>query len=265
MCPNGRRQPELPQIDAWTLEPRLVVCLGVRDVDLSADRIHRDVEKNGSHPTIRAARPLHRRVRARVDREDVLVGKAESYFVVPDDVALIEPVHLSIDRALAELDDQPRPWRGEVLEIVPRRRQSPAVDRPRPNRGRPIARIECRRVDGVAIRGHRQGARRVGKQGDDGEGRPARRISEIVRVEYPDIGSPDPGRRQFRIPTEVGQALSPVGGGDERTASIRPGKDDVAWLIAHEERPDHARGGEVADVDNAHAVRKMVDDPDLRR
>src|SRR5262249_32393470 len=115
-----RRQPRLPHIIARTLEPRIVVCLGVGDVDLSVGWIHHYVEENRSYPAEVAvgAELLSRNVCARVDSENILVGQVEPQLVVPDDVALVEPVHLAVDWTLTELDDQARARRGNVLEIV---------------------------------------------------------------------------------------------------------------------------------------------------
>ena len=62
----------------------------------------------------------------------------------------------------------------------------------------------------------------------------------------------------------AGAVLAAVRGGDEGTIAARPGEDDVARLVAHQQRAHHARrvGG---DVDDADAVRQEVHDPDLVR
>ncbi|HXR44841.1 MAG TPA: hypothetical protein VN759_08545, partial [Pseudolysinimonas sp.] len=53
-------------------------------------------------------------------------------------------------------------------------------------------------------------------------------------------------------------------GGDERAAPRGPGEDDVARLVADEERAlDGASRGGVIELDDADAVREVVDDPDL--
>ena len=54
-----------------------------------------------------------------------------------------------------------------------------------------------------------------------------------------------------------------MGRRDERAVAMRAGEDDVARLVAHEQRVDDARVRRVTDVDDAHRVREMVDDPDF--
>ncbi len=52
-------------------------------------------------------------------------------------------------------------------------------------------------------------------------------------------------------------------GRDERAIVRRPRENDVARLVTDEERPDDARPVPVADVDDAHRVGQVVDDPDF--
>jgi hypothetical protein len=42
-------------------------------------------------------------------------------------------------------------------------------------------------------------------------------------------------------PTDVHTLLAAVGGGDERAPLARPGEDDIARLVAHQQRAHHAR------------------------
>src|SRR5262249_39654152 len=117
----------------------------------------------------------------------------------------------------------------------------------------------------------------------------AERRAEVGRVEYPDVGAADAGRRELGI---VGVVLPPVGGRDERPRSARSGEHDVARLVADEQGPEDAGGRgsrigaraagktvarsttarpgartaaarAVRAVDDADAVREMVHDPDL--
>ena len=52
-----------------------------------------------------------------------------------------------------------------------------------------------------------------------------------------------------------------MGGGDESAVVIGTGKNDVARLIAHQERANHARGLESGDVDDTDAVGEVIDHP----
>src|SRR5262249_36928001 len=74
----------------------------------------------------------------------------------------------------------------------------------------------------------------------------------------------DAGSRQLRIVRVVLATMRARDEGalEEAAAVHRPGEDDVARLVADEERADHPRLA-AAQVDDADAVREMVHDPDL--
>ena len=194
-------------------ETLVVPRLGVRDVDLAAHRVHHHVEEDGADAPVVAggAAELRRRIGVRVDHEDVLVGQREADLVVPDPVQLVDPV------GAVELDDDPhlRPRRavgvgvgsGHAARGLAAVRDQDLVDR----RGA-VAGVEPRRVDLAAVRAHRQGARRVGEQRDDGERRAGERGAEMIRVEHPDVRPADAGSGELGI---VRNVLAAVGGGDE--------------------------------------------------
>ena len=123
--------------------------------------------------------------------------------------------------------------------------------------------MEAGRVDAGAVRRHRERARSVGEEGDDGERRTAQRAAEVVGVEHPDVRAPHARGGELGIERDV---LAPVGRGDERPLPPRSGEDDVARLVAHQERALDLAGQVVAvlvELDDAHAVREVVDHPDL--
>src|SRR5262249_37987460 len=124
--------------------------------------------------------------------------------------------------------------------------------------GRLIARVEGGGVHRLAIRRRGEGARRVGEEGELREALATGRGAELVRVEYPHVGAPHAGGEELRI---VGGRLPAVRGRDEGAALVRPGEDDVARLVADEERPHDARVLFVAYVDDAHRIGEVIDDP----
>jgi hypothetical protein len=117
--------------------------------------------------------------------------------------------------------------------------------------------VEDRGVDGQAVRAHGQRARRVAEQAQDLEPVSAQARVEVRRVEDPDVRAADARREQLRIARPV---LAPVRGGDERAAAALAAEDDVARLVAHEQRPHDAQA---RDVDDRDAVGEVVHDPDL--
>ncbi len=83
----------------------------------------------------------------------------------------------------------------------------------------------------------------------------------LMRVEDPDVGAADAGGGQLRI---VRMVLAAMRRGDEGAVLARAGEHDVARLVADQQGAHHppARTA-VVDVDDADAVREVVDDPDL--
>src|SRR5439155_15856931 len=112
-------------------------------------------------------------------------------------------------------------------------------------RGRAVAGMEDRRIDRVPIRADRERAWRVAEQRHD-------RQQRAVRTEHPHVGPADARRLRVR---EYPTVLATARGRDEGPAAAR--EDDVARLIAHLERPRHARRAR-ADVDGADACRGGV-------
>jgi hypothetical protein len=86
-------------------------------------------------------------------------------------------------------------------------------------------------------------------------------MTELVRIEHPDVRAPHARGRELGIEREV---LAAMGRGDERPSPLRSGEDDVARLVADQERaPDVPGRSVVVELDDAHAVREVVDHPDL--
>jgi hypothetical protein len=122
-----------------------------------------------------------------------------------------------------------------------------------------VARVEHRRVDDARVCVGRERARRVAEERDDRERSAAEARAEVRGVEHPDVGASDTGGCELGID---GRILPAVRGGDEGARAARAGEHDVARLVADQQGADDAR--RVArDVDDAHAVGEMVDDPDL--
>ncbi|WP_434425552.1 hypothetical protein [Nannocystis pusilla] len=82
----------------------------------------------------------------------------------------------------------------------------------------------------------------------------------MVASNTQNVGAADARRRQLRIEADV---LPAVGRGDEGSGLARTGEDDVARLVADEQRPRHAIGRRGADIDDADTVRHVIDDPHL--
>ena len=133
--------------------------------------------------------------------------------------------------------------------------------------GRLVARLEGGHVDGVAVRAHGQRAGRVGEEAHDLERHAAQRVAQGRGVEHPHVGAADTFGGETRIASaghalerRVGALLAAVGGGDEG-AGWRAREDDVARFIADQQGAHDA--GRTVQADHAHAVRQVVDDPDL--
>ena len=78
--------------------------------------------------------------------------------------------------------------------------------------------------------------------------RAAHRVAEAEGVEDPDVRPRHAGGGKFRIPGAgnvregfVVAVLTAVGGGDEGAALVGTGEDDIARLVADEQRPHDAR------------------------
>jgi len=119
--------------------------------------------------------------------------------------------------------------------------------------------VEDGRIDGRPVRAHGERARRIAEERHLGEPVTAERRAEAGRVEDPHVGTAHARGRELRV---VGVVLPAMRGGDERAATAGAREDDVARLVADEQRADHARRRR-ADVDDRDAVGEMVDDPHL--
>jgi hypothetical protein len=106
--------------------------------------------------------------------------------------------------------------------------------------------VEDRRVHRAAVGRDGEGSGGVAEERDGGERRPAERRSEVRRVEDPDVGATDTGRREDRLDGRVERGVLPaMRGGDEGAVVARAGKDEVARLVADEQRPDDAPAARV--------------------
>ena len=124
-----------------------------------------------------------------------------------------------------------------------------------------VAGVEAGGVDAGAVGRHRERARRVREQGHDGQRSAAEGVAERVRVEHPHVRAPHARDRELGIERDV---LAAMRRRDERSPPPRSGEHDVAWLVADEERALDVPGrGVVVELDDAHAVREVVDHPDF--
>ena len=260
------------------LEAHVVEGLEIRHVVVAVYRIHDHVEENRPNalPIAGGAGDRRRRVRRRVDREDVAIGQREAHDAVPAAAALVAPV------AAVEFHDQPDLGLGDALEVRVRRRQAArrsaavlravrrgaAVGYERGVHGRrTVAGVEDRGVDAAAVGRRGERARRVAEERDDRLRRAAEAAAEARRVEDPHVGAAGPwGREDAHDRRLEGRVLPAVRGRDERArrragarrtlavgrardagvraagARARPGEDDVPRLVADEERADDVRG-----------------------
>jgi hypothetical protein len=243
------------------LEAGVVVGLGVGHVDPAGARVDRHVEQHGADVIERGALG-HRRVGGGVDREHVVIGQPHLHVGVEVGAVGVEPVAVDV------LDDQAgrRLRDGQRAELDRRRaRHDAAVDdahRLGRHRGGLVAGVERRRVHRGAVGRHRQRARSVGEERQLGQPGAAGGGAEVVGVEHPDVGAADAGGLQV---VRVGRVLAAVGAGDERPALAGAGEDDVARLVADQQRAHDARAlAEAgAEPDDRHRVREVVGDPDL--
>ena len=245
------------------LEAVGVVRVGVGDVNLAIHRIDGHRVQDGADALEEAARSgkLARRIGHGVEHEHVLVGQREPHVLIAGAAERVDPV------SAVPLDDGPDLGRGAPFGVGGRSRdavRTEAVrDRGLGDGGGPVAGVEAGGVDAGAVGRHREGARSVREEGDDRERRTAEGAAERVRVEHPDVRASHARGRELGIEREV---LAAMGRRDERPLPPRSGEDDVARLVAHEERAlDLARQIAIVlvELDDAHAVREMVDHPDL--
>src|SRR4029453_17561423 len=94
---------------------------------------------------------------------------------------------------------------------------------------------------------HGETARGIAEQRDDPEWHAAERAAQVGGVEYPDVGARHAGRRELRASGAgyggdrgIGALLAAVRGGDERSVAARAGEDDVARLVADQQRTHDA-------------------------
>ena len=270
---DGRR------IGAGSLEAELVLRVGVAHVEHAAGRIRDHVEDDGPDVVERAGRRWRGRIGA--DREDVVVGQEEAHGGIPVPREAVLPVGAVV------LDDEARGRSHGVREVVARKRKfaiagwnrvesrgragsAIGAHRAGADGGRLVAGMEDGRIDRISVGAHRERARRVAEERDFRERRAAKRRAEAGRVEDPHVGATEPGGRH--VCDRDAAVLAAVRAGDEdalaEPAAVEMGlvrEDDVARLVADEQRLRDARcgrGGPI-ELDNAHAVGEVIDDPHL--
>lgn len=107
---------------------------------------------------------------------------------------------------------------------------------------------DSQRARGVTA--ERQDGQRLATQhpGHGGAAAAGRPVAQLRGVKHPDVGTARPRRGELRV-TRAGHAserfvaalLAPPGRGDEGPLAIGTGKDDVAWLVTHQQGLDPAR------------------------
>src|SRR5262245_26886859 len=86
-------------------------------------------------------------------------------------------------------------------------------------------------------------------------------MAECVCIEYPHVRASHSRGRELGIERDV---LAAMRRGDERAAALVPGEHDVARLVADQQRALDVPGRRVRiELDDAHAVREVVDHPDF--
>ena len=271
MAADGRVRPGIVGTGARPLEADLVSRLRVRDVHLPGDGVGHHVEENRAHAGVRHPH-LGRRAPRGIDHEHVLVEQREADGVVP------VPAELVLPRVVCrvELDDRARlglriaeavdvgggeaAGHDEAGDAAGAGRRPAVAHQALAQRRGLVAGLEDRRVDGVAVGTRGERTRGVAEERELGERRAAEHAAEVRHVEHPDVGASDALGGEVR--QRHAAVLSAVRGGDEGAVAARPGEHDVAWLVADQERADDARRAR-AHVDDAHAVREVVDDPDV--
>ena len=182
--------------------------------------------------------------RRRVDDSDVVVDDAPRDKPRPITVVVIHPLSGGVAaddlRDSGEIRLPSGPRRIERRSAVRRwvhsciRTAGIAHERARHER-RPVARLEDREIDLRSVRARRERAR--------------------LRAE--DRGRCDRRRRSVRV--ERDEAIR-CGERDESLGALRSREDDIRRLVADEDRSRDAHGGE---VDHAHRIGDLVDDPCL--
>src|SRR5690606_27945649 len=187
-------------------------------------------------PDARGEADLSRRVRGRVDREDVLVGEVEAHTWRPVASDRVEP----LPALVVEADDDADIGRGDAIVALERRRHPGSAEsvvdeqvggaiarcRDRREDARPIAGEERCGVDARAIGAHRERARSVAEERQDLD-----RARGVVRIEDPYVGATDAWRGELGIARAV---LASMSRRDEDEVSLDARDHDVARLIADE-------------------------------
>jgi hypothetical protein len=270
---------------AGAFEADVVHRLRVRHEEAARGRMHRHVEERRPDAAERAA-DLGGNRRARVDREDVLVGQVEADERAPVAAELVLPG--AARPAIAILaDDQAGLLARDAGVVLERRREAAGgrrqvaggpdeagalhglvrairgravADAELVDRGRAIAGAEDGGVDAIARDAAREGTRSVAEERDHRKAIAGQRGPEIRRVEDVDVGAAEAG--DVVVAVDDGRVLAAMGGADEGPPIARAREDDVVRLVADEQGADDAR--RIArDVDDADAVREVVHDPDL--
>jgi hypothetical protein len=250
---------------ARAFEAHVVRQLGVGDVEPPGHRVHDHVEQDRADVVELLDRAGRQRIG--VNGEDVVVGQVEGDQGVAVGPGRIEPV-----RAV-ELGKDAGLGRRVVLEVVVGPGDAVGAeavgDEGLVDGSRLVAGVEGRHEDGVAVRAHGEGPRRVGEEAQDLHRCAADRTAETRGVEDPDIGAADALGGELWVAGSrhagdgaVGAVLAAVGRGDEGAIASGAREHDVAGLVAHEQRAHHLgrAGGE---VDDADAVREVVRHPYL--
>ena len=146
---------------------------------------------------------------------------------------------------------------GDAVDVAGRRGRAAVADRAFGDRRGLVAGVEDRGVDGGAVGRDGERARRVAEERDDR--RAASREPRCAGVEDPHVGAADARRGELRVARAV---LAAMRRGDEGAAASGAGEDDVARLVADQERAHDARRVG-RDVDDADAVGQVVHHPDL--
>ena len=262
-------------VHARPLETRHVVDVEVGHIEGATHRVDHHVEQGVAH---RGDGGLLKQG-VGIDREHVLVRQGEGNSLAPVALELVFPLLAR----LVVLDDHAGLRGFLALHVGAGARLAARVGHAPDeaglggveaiahhllvNGGGLVARLERGHIQRVLVRAHGQRTRRVRKETHDLGGDATEGCAQAVGVEHPDVGAANAGRGQLGVTGArhagdgwVGAVLTAVSRGDEGLGR-RAGKDHVTRLVAHQQGANHARGA--VHSDDAHAVRQVVDHPQL--
>ena len=163
----------------------MVRQLGVGHIDLAGNRVHYQVEENGSDMVI-----LYNRVgcqRIGVYGEDIVVGQLKAHAVAPVGAVAVDPIAAIVFHDHAGLGS------GISFCVIARPRYTIAaksiVDLRFIDCSGLVARLMRRHVDGTAVRCDCETTRCVGEETLDFDRRATNSCSEGGCVEHPDIST----------------------------------------------------------------------------